>query len=194
MSSIPLTEKGNATRDRILSRARQMLVDKGYNHLVMRNVANACDMKLGNLQYYFPSHDALLRAIIEEETKRDLDIVQNTIDQHQDSQQRLRSVVNILVTRWRGESAVVFSTMYLLVLHDESYQSTYRNAYATYYKLLEEVISEVSPKLVKQEVKTRARLVCALIDGAPYQTDIGRRSRFLSRIEDQACEIAMSGV
>lgn len=161
-----------------------MLVEKGYGNLVMREVAAACGMQLGNLQYYFPSHDALVIAIIEAEAQLDVEAVSTLLQKHQDPQKRLRAVVNELVTRWRGDSGVVFSTLNLLVLHNKAYRATYNDTRAIYYGFLEDIIAEISPGQTQGEYATRARLLCALIDGVPYQTSIGRKKDFLSRVQE----------
>jgi len=191
MSTTPRTQKGSATREKILRQSRKILIERGYGKLVMREVAEFCGMKLGNLQYYFPSHDALVRAIIEAETQQDLAVASRVLQKHEDPEKRLRGVVNELLTRWRGDSGIVFSTMYLLVLHDKAYRAIYNDTYARYYKLVEGVIEQVSPEQTTQERATRARLLCALIDGVAYQTDVGRRADFLARVEDQAYKIAL---
>ncbi len=62
-----LSRKGAATRARILDAARNMLVDCGYDGLVMRSVAAAAGMTLGNLQHYFATREALLAAVVRAE-------------------------------------------------------------------------------------------------------------------------------
>ena len=190
MTTTSLTGKGSATRDRIIEQARQILVEKGYRNLVMRDVAETCSMKLGNLQYYFPNHDALVLAVIEAEKHQDLAMASKILQSRDDPEQVLRSVVKHLIRRWRGESGIVFSTLYLLVLHNEDCRAIYKEIYANYYRLLEEVIERVSPGHVATEYAARARVLCALLDGVPYQTQVRRRSDFLSRIEAQAMSIA----
>ena len=49
----------------------------------------------------------------------------------------------------------------------------------------------MSPGHSKREYATRARLLCALIDGVPYQTNIGPKKKFLSRVQAHAYEIAV---
>ena len=191
VSSTLLSDKGSATRVRVLAQARELLVRKGYGNLVMREVAEVCGMKLGNLQYYFPTHDALVMAIIEAETALDVEAVENVLQKHQEPEKRLRAVVNELVTRWRGESGVVFSTLNLLVLHNKVYHAIYHEIRSVYYGFLEEVIAATSPGQTKQEYATRARLLCALIDGVPFQTNIGRKADYLARVQELAYAIAI---
>ena len=57
--------RGEASRARILEKARSLLVEKGYDALVLRQLATSLEMRLGNLQYYFPNRQALMAALIE---------------------------------------------------------------------------------------------------------------------------------
>jgi len=191
MKIAPLTDKGSTTRTKILAQARKMLIKRGYGKLIMREVAASCEMKLGNLQYYFPSHDALIRAIIEAETQQDLLATTQVLQENKNPKNRLSGIVRELLQRWRGASGIIFSTLNLLALHDKDYQKLYQDSYAKYYILLDAVIKEVSPGQTRQEYAIRSRLLCALIDGAPYQINLKGRAAFFSRIEDHAYDIAM---
>ncbi len=186
----PVTKKGTSTRTKILTQARLSLVEKGYAGMVLRDVAQSCKMKLGNLQYYFPSRDALLTAIIEEEAINDLEVVSAILKTDQSPEMKLRKVVSELVRRWRGDSAIIFSTLNLLVLHDENYRAIYDRTRLAYYDVLEEIIADNSSGETTSEYRIRARLLCSLIDGVPYQISIGRKSAFMSRVQDIAVQIA----
>ena len=69
------TAKGSSTRARILAEARRALIVEGLDGLVMREVAAACGIKLGNLQYYFPTREVLLTEVIRSEARLDVDVI-----------------------------------------------------------------------------------------------------------------------
>jgi AcrR family transcriptional regulator len=48
----------------IIHAFRAVLIKEGYAAVSMRRVADECGMKLGNLQYYYPTRDELLDAFI----------------------------------------------------------------------------------------------------------------------------------
>lgn len=50
-------------KDQILQEAIQIIAAEGYSRLSMRAVARASDLKLGALQYYFPTWAELLRCL-----------------------------------------------------------------------------------------------------------------------------------
>ncbi len=43
--------------------ARKRLIEEGYNHFVLREIAAQCGMTIGNLQYYFRTRELLLEAV-----------------------------------------------------------------------------------------------------------------------------------
>ena len=75
MARAASTDKGSTTRAGILAEARRRLVADGYERLGMREVAEGCGIKLGNLQYYFPTVETLLLAVIEAEAAGDLETI-----------------------------------------------------------------------------------------------------------------------
>lgn len=186
-----LTAKGTGTREKILRQARKLLVSHGTSGLVMREVAKHCDIKLGNLQYYFASREILLEAIISREAQQDIDKIRGVFDSKKTPRAKLRTIVDGLLYRWRGESAVIFSTLNLYSLHDDTFKALYARIYAAHYVALEEAITLASPGASPKEYAKRARLMSALIDGAAYQTDVGRQASFLADVASYSYNIAI---
>ncbi|QNE21041.1 TetR/AcrR family transcriptional regulator [Kribbella qitaiheensis] len=67
-----LSSRGEGRREAVLRVARDVLVKEGYDQFVLRRVAAAAEMKLGNLQYYFATRDDLLEAVIRAQFEPDL--------------------------------------------------------------------------------------------------------------------------
>jgi len=55
--------RGQDGVEQILRAALNILVEQGYRAVTMRAIAKACDMKLGNITYYFPTRDELVRGL-----------------------------------------------------------------------------------------------------------------------------------
>jgi AcrR family transcriptional regulator len=51
------------TKDRIFEKALQLFNDKGIEYVGMRELAEALDMRIGNITYYYPTKDDLVYAI-----------------------------------------------------------------------------------------------------------------------------------
>ena len=186
-----LTSKGATTRSNILAEARRILVERGYQGLVMREVADGCRIKLGNLQYYFPTAESLVLAVIDQEGQKDLATIQRAMENQRNPVAALRAIATELITRWRGDSGPIYATLNLLALHNEAYRSLYARIYENHYAALESVINAAKPGLANREYRRRARLMTALIDGSSYQTGVGRKSEFLALVVEKACALAL---
>jgi AcrR family transcriptional regulator len=57
------TSKGLQRREQILSVARKLLIEEGYNRFVLREIAAQSGITIGNLQYYFRTRELLLEAV-----------------------------------------------------------------------------------------------------------------------------------
>ncbi len=187
-----LTEKGNITRDRILAAARDLLLVRGYEALVMRDVAARCDMKLGNLQYYFKSREDLVYAVIDAEAKRDVLTINKALAEHEDAVQVLDNIIEELLGRWRRrDGGSIYIVLSLLQLHNDMFRELYKDIYANHYAALETVIKALVPNISKKECQMRTRLLTALLDGAAYQIVPGNRSVFLGYVARQARGIVL---
>ena len=52
-----------STRDVILQRARELFMERGYNNVSMRDIAETAGIRVGNLTYHFPRKELLVEAI-----------------------------------------------------------------------------------------------------------------------------------
>jgi len=182
------TTKGASTRNRILEAARSALVAHGYGGLVMREVAAACDMKLGNVQYYFATRDALVEEVIRAEARLDLDAIE--VEHLDDPVAALHEAVAELHRNWRGERGIVFATLTALALHDETFQALRKDIYARFYARLRSILEAIDRDQSEAEYAVRARLITALVDGAPMQTGVGGTRAFVKRVQTVATSIA----
>lgn len=61
-----MAESQNNLRRTILDQSRSMLVDRGFDNISMRKIANAVGCSATSIYLYFKNKDALLHALIEE--------------------------------------------------------------------------------------------------------------------------------
>lgn len=187
-----ITSKGLSTRERIVEAARKQLVEQGYDQFVMRELADVLGIKLGNLQYYFKTREALILHVIEAESARDILTIHAQQQRRISAEEVFRAIVQDLVERWRGDSGLLFSTLGTLSLHNKAYKRLYLAVYADFYRALEGPLRDLNPTISDEEVALRVRLITALIDGSPMQTGIGSVEDFLNRVQAQAEIIALA--
>lgn len=160
--------RGETRRTAILDVARSVLVEDGLDHFVLRNIAGRVGITLGNLQYYFPTRDDLLRAVIRAEFDRDVAIIRTTVEQSQEPGIALEGVARGLVEHW-CDGGSIFSALTLLAYHHEGFRELNREIYETFYDELGTLIGAADPNADGAEVDARARLVASVLDGVAIQ-------------------------
>jgi TetR/AcrR family transcriptional regulator, transcriptional repressor for nem operon len=69
-----LTRKGQATRDRIVTAAARLMIEQGVARTTIEDIQAAAGVSPSQLYHYFPGKDALVSAVIEQQTAQVLEI------------------------------------------------------------------------------------------------------------------------
>ena len=197
MPPVASPRKGDQRKAEILSVARSLLVDEGYDRFVLREIAARAGMKLGNLQYYFSTRDALLEAVVRTELQSTFATIDANVSNGQDSESQLREIGRSLIDEWSGTSGRVYATLAFLAMHQESFQELHRDVYAQFYEHLMPVLQKLNPKANDIALLKPARLIAAVLDGAPFQLESGTfatmqdsREHFIDDVCDHLVRIA----
>lgn len=83
-------------RDRIMTAARDMLLDKGFEGVTIRDVAKACRVAVGTVYNYFPTKDTLIASVILTDWLAALDRLQALAERADTLQQGLQGVYDEL--------------------------------------------------------------------------------------------------
>ena len=188
-----LPSKGERRRAEIIHIARSILTSEGYEAFALRDIAARADMKLGNLQYYFPSKDSLLEAIIRAEAKEDLKLLVGGIEEACEPKAQIRCFCETIITRWRGDSGRIFTLMSFLANEKPVFVEIYRDVYKNFYGALIPILNGIDPGQKPADYSRRAMLITALIDGAPAQVTQGKLKTFLKDVTEHAILIAGGG-
>ena len=170
MSEQVLKAKGAKRREEILLIARNVLISDGFSQFSMRDIAGRADMKLGNLQYYFPSREELLEAVVRAEFEANLAAVQTIGDASGDGAEALTDAARYLVRQWLNEGARIYAVMSFLAMHEDRFQKLHREIYEQFYEALDPFLTRAKSEMKKAERLRKARLVTALMDGALLQS------------------------
>lgn len=190
MLASEVLSKGELRRAQIIGIARDLLVTGGYESLVMRDIAARANMKLGNLQYYFPTRDAVLEAVIRAEAAEDLRVLASAMASERRPERQLRRFCATIIDRWRGDSGRIFSIMLFLAQQNPAFTAMYREIYDDFYRALTSILAELDPDASKTVLRNRAMLITALVDGAPSQITRGGVKHFAALVAGQALQIA----
>jgi AcrR family transcriptional regulator len=161
--------KGDRRRAAILDVARTLLVEQGYDRVVMRDVAMRVGVTLGNLQYYFPTRDDLLEGVVRAEFERNQADVAALSAGPRPGREKLAAITRHLIHVWAREGGRVYVVMSLLALHHRRFARLHHEIYAAFYDALLPVLREIRPRARTAELRRLARLITTLIDGALVQ-------------------------
>ena len=180
-----------AKRDQIVAVATEVLANDGLDQFVMRHIADLADMKLGNLQYYFPTRDDLLEAVVRSEFVQDLAAIDAVEDS--DPRVRLSGIVDALSNRWFVRNGSVYLPIAVLALHDQRFERIISEIYADFYTLMSDIVRAVDPDANEATAHQRGFLMTSLLDGAslqPGRTDVAIRVSLVDDLKRLAASIA----
>lgn len=155
------TSKGHERRGSILDAAVEQLVEAGYAGFSIRQVAERAGLRLSNLQYYFPTRDALLEALL----TRVLDDAMADFAGSGTDGQDLESVVRFVLGGQTPQACTLFLELWALAARDAGARASLDRFYAAYRLQIELAIAVVAPGIAAGERARRAAMVMALLEG-----------------------------
>ncbi|MEU9105573.1 TetR family transcriptional regulator [Streptomyces xanthophaeus] len=164
------TAKGSARRTALLDAAERTLVGGGHGALSLRAVADAAAVRLGHLQYYFPTRDTLLEAVLDRLLRRSLDrLTEVAPGLAPDSTEAvpLDRLIELLLAEQNDPELVrVFVELWALAARDEAVATAVRTFYGHYADLVTGQIRLHLPHLSAGEHRARAQVFIALLEGS----------------------------
>lgn len=173
-----LRAQGQRTRAAIIETARKLLLESGSLEFSLRSVAQGAGVSISNLQYYFPTRQAVLRAVMEPVIDAYLDNVQAAIA----SGQSARGALDLLVQRGIGEARNTAATMLWwhflsLAASDADCARLLDEWYETMAAEIGQLIRSTNARLSVADSMVTARLMIALSDGLAMQFGATQRRR-----------------
>ncbi len=174
---------GTATRRRgkiqvknILNEARSILIEQGYAGLTIRKVAKNLDISLGNLTYYFPSKQDLLRALIADL----LDEYHEALLAEQarfpdDAHGRFLAYLEYLIADCKNpDTRAIFFQIWGLATHSNAVRDLRDRVYSQFRADAVELIAPLDPSAGAAELDARAGTLIAMVEGLHVIFDLSR--------------------
>ena len=165
----PITRRReNPTAQRLLDAAREVLIRDGSAAFSMRNVAQEAQLRLATVQYYFPTRDDLVRAMMRDTESRYRVATEKCLTGVPAKPLErfkailrfyLKDVADPVTRRWIIQMWALLSMLDAQsgTLHDEFYDMDI-SGLSTY-------IAELCPDTPAAEVRRRATLLAAMLEG-----------------------------
>ena len=158
----------NPTAQRLLDAAREVLIRDGSAAFSMRNVAQEAQLRLATVQYYFPTRDDLVRAMMRDAESRYrvaydkcvAGVPAKPLDRFKAILRfNLKDVADPLTRRWIIQMWALLSTLdgQSGTLLDEFYDMDI-SGLSTY-------IAQLCPDIPAAEIRRRAALLAAMLEG-----------------------------
>jgi AcrR family transcriptional regulator len=181
--STPGHKAGTATRRRgkiqvrkILNEARSILIGEGYAGLTIRKVARNLDISLGNITYYFPNKDTLLRALISDllaEYHRAFLAEQERFPD--DPHGRFLAYVEFLIADcMKADTRAVFFQIWGLATHSDVVHELRDEIYAAARADTLELVAALNPTASAAALNTLVGICISLIEGLHVTADLSR--------------------
>jgi AcrR family transcriptional regulator len=200
--SAPKRREGNETASRIVLAAREILMDEGYAHFSMRNVASRAGMHLNNVQYYFKTREHLVRALLEDTGSR----YRASYDKllalaPADPAARFNALIEFSlqdISTWETRRFFVQLWALLITLDDRS-GSLLDDLYAIDIEQLSGFIAELVPGTAPAEIRRRASVLAAMIEGmvvvrGAHTRNAAEMKRLMTRAHAVAMQIALGRI
>jgi len=159
--------KGQHTALAILTAAETLLINAGYHNFSLRKVAAAANLTLGNLQYYFPSKDSLLKAMLD-------NCIERYIDQFEtiragagpDPQAQFVALITEIIRDLNLKSTTVFfPEVWSLANHDDHAMEFMDAMYDRYRQVLIDAIAVLNPALSQSQLRRLAIFISSSLEG-----------------------------
>lgn len=109
IKSVSKTRRSRATRERIMTAASELMVERGNTDFQMSEVSARCHMSKGALYYYFSDKDELVEAVFEASGDELVSAIEEAVSQAASAREALESLFSELARRMRTRSPLVLA-------------------------------------------------------------------------------------
>lgn len=168
--------KGRETYEQILRAALGILIEEGYRPMSMRRVAAACGMKLGNLTYYFPTREDLVRELLDaviHSYEIEFDAIIH--DPALSPEMRLGELCALILEDIRTKKTTrIFPELWALSNHDAFVFERVQHLYTRARESLNEIVAEMRPDLPVETREMLALFISASMEGLTVFAGYGK--------------------
>ncbi|MGK0440992.1 MAG: AcrR family transcriptional regulator [Pseudohongiellaceae bacterium] len=166
------TIKGNGKRQQILAAARNIIDEQGYQELSFNHVAAKLNVRKSNIQYYFPSKQSLMNALIEEaKNHTDRELFGEAGYDIDPEKTFLRYVNDCVCSLVKGSDRNFFRNLFWLATYDEKIADDVKALYQTYIDDLTRLIKLLNPYISEEESRSKATIIVSLYEGLSIVVD-----------------------
>lgn len=161
------SRRGKETILLILNSAKSILIEEGYSKLSMRKVSVRAQISVGNLQYYYPNKNDLLKDLLDHSIDEFMQEFERLrLDVNDDPELHLISIIKFIVLDLGNPNTTKFyPELWALANHDDYADTLMDQVYARVRCPLENCITRLNPALSPAQVQKVALFISASMEG-----------------------------
>ncbi len=183
--------KGQVRIDAILDAAAEVLINQGYKKMTLRQIALRAGITVGNLTYYYPSKETLLKDLLEKILSGYLEEMARIVKASGHiPEDRFVAVIEYLIDDLnRQRTTRFFPELWALSNHDEHAAELMEDMYVAERRAICDLIQAINPNLELQQAKHLALFVSCSIEGMTMFVGAGKQQESaLQSMKKMACE------
>ena len=159
--------RGMETVEQILRAALQVMVDEGYKAFTLRRIAAVCGMKVGNVTYYFPTKDLLVRELVQSVINIYDEVFESIRkDESRSAEDRLESVIRLILDDIQTKKTThLFPELWALSNYNSFIADRVDEIYVRARRVLNQLIPDINPALSEDEREVVALFISASLEG-----------------------------
>jgi len=184
-------EKGQVRIEAILEAAAEVLINKGYKKLTLRQIALQAGIQVGNLTYYYSTKEALLKDLLEKILSEYLDEMDRIVEASGESpRDRFVAIIKYLVEDLNTRrTSRFFPELWALANHDAYTQELMNTMYTAERLALQNLIEALRPGLDVPQAAHLALFISCSIEGMTMFVGDGKTHEdCLQTMQEMACK------
>lgn len=188
-----LRAQGIRTRNAIIEAARTLLLECGSLEFTLREIAQRAGICISNLQYYFPTRLAVLRAVFASMIEACIRDLRHVVAQGAAPRDTLSLLVAKVLRNARDtETSALWCHFLSVVAIDPACAQLLDEWYGTLRNEAARLVAAANPALTRSERTAAASLLIAMVEGASTRIGVGLRNRAATWAMDE-CLLAAAG-
>lgn len=139
------TGAGHTQRERILDKAKSLLLQGGPDAVVLRSIADSLGMRHSNVQYYYPTREALLVAIFDKEAAKYAEQVTAAVAAAPRREQRVEALVDTILALLRAPDTALWRLMIGMLDHNPQMAALHKKEVQIYGDVLMGELKRIFP-------------------------------------------------
>ena len=161
------TKQSIEVKQKILHAAEEWLIKKGYHTFSMRNIANECNISVGNLAYHFPKKELLINALLDKLISFYLKGCSlSFLKQQSQKEPGIEGLMNwLLKDAAKNRTARLNRELWMLSSHFPEVRKKFNYVYDVLISNVVELLSQKYPHLTQQKLDAIGSFIAIITEG-----------------------------